>query len=155
MLFRSIPKILSGEVNPSAKLADTVVYNPKENEIARINADGSDLVYIEDIYLGYKFYETAAVEGYFDDRSLFGKTGYDAVVQFPFGHGLSYTTFDWEIEKLSLEDGATLEKDSEIEIGVKVTNTGNVAGKDVVELYSTPEYFEGGVEKAHVNLIDF
>ena len=151
----AIPKILSGEVNPSAKLADTVVYNPKENEIARINADGSDLVYIEDIYLGYKFYETAAVEGYFDDRSLFGKTGYDAVVQFPFGHGLSYTTFDWEIEKLSLEDGATLEKDSEIEIGVKVTNTGNVAGKDVVELYSTPEYFEGGVEKAHGNLIDF
>ncbi len=151
----AIPKILSGEVNPSGKLADTVVYNPKENEIARINADSSDLVYIEDIYLGYKYYETANVEGYYNGKTLFGKSGYDAVVQYPFGHGLSYTTFAWEVESLSLEDGATLEKDSEIELKVKVTNTGSVAGKDVVQLYSTPEYFKGGIEKAHVNLIDF
>lgn len=151
----AIPKILSGEVNPSGRLADTVVYNPRENEITRVNGESSDIVYAEDIYVGYKYYETADAEGFFANKSFLGKSGYDAVVQYPFGHGLSYTTFDWELESLSLADGAVLEKDSEIEIKVKVTNTGAEAGKDVVQLYSTPEYFDGGIEKAHVNLIDF
>lgn len=151
----AIPKILAGDVNPSGKLADTVLYNPKENEISRVNGESSDIVYIEDIYLGYKFYETADAEHYFDGKTLFGKTGYDAVVQYPFGHGLSYTTFDWELTDVSLADGSALEKDSEITLKVKVTNTGDVAGKDVVQLYSSPEYFDGGIEKASVNLVDF
>lgn len=151
----AIPKILSGEVNPSGKLADTIVYDPKVNEITRINGESSDIVYIEDIYVGYKFYETADAEHYFDGKTKFGKTGYDAVVQYPFGHGLSYTKFDWELQPLALEENSVLEKDTEIEIKVKVTNTGSVAGKDVVQLYSTPPYIEGGIEKASVNLIDF
>ena len=92
----AIPKILSGEVNPSGKLADTIVYDPKVNEITRINGESSDIVYIEDIYVGYKFYETADAEHYFDGKTKFGKTGYDAVVQYPFGHGLSYTECAWE-----------------------------------------------------------
>lgn len=151
----AIPKILSGEVNPSGKLSDTVLYNPKENEITRVNGESSDIVYIEDIYVGYKFYETADVEGYFAGKKLFGKNGYDAVVQYPFGHGLSYTTFDWAVESVSLPNNATLVKESEIELKVKVTNTGERAGKDVVQLYSTPQYYKGGIEKASVNLIDF
>lgn len=151
----AIPEILAGKVNPSGKLADTVVYDPKENEITRVNGESSDIVYIEDIYVGYKFYETADVEKYFEGKTKFGKTGYDAVVQYPFGYGLSYTEFKWELESVSPDNGAALAKDTEIEIKVKVTNVGNVAGKDVVQLYSTPEYFKGGIEKASVNLIDF
>ena len=76
----AIPKILSGEVNPSGKLADTIVYDPKVNEITRINGESSDIVYIEDIYVGYKFYETADVEHYFDGKTKFGKTDRKSVV---------------------------------------------------------------------------
>lgn len=144
-----IVKILTGEVCPSGKLADTVVYDPKVNEMVRINGrddKSSDIVYAEDIYVGYKWYETAAHEGYFS---------YEDVVQYPFGFGLSYTSFAWEIESLSLPENSALSKDSEIEIQVRVTNTGEVAGKDVVELYYTAPYTKGGIEKAYVNLLDF
>lgn len=155
----AIPKILSGEVCPSGKLADTVVYDPDINEIGRVNGWAADIVYEEDIYLGYKWYETAAVEDYYDGREKFGKTGYDAVVQYPFGHGLSYTKFDWEIVSLSIPSGEVINTDSEITIQVRVTNNGSVAGKDVVELYLTAPYDknseEGNIEKAHVTLLDF
>lgn len=151
----AIPKILSGEVNPSGKLADTVLYDPDVNEISRVNGESKDIVYAEDIYIGYKFYETADKEGYFKDKTKFGKTGYDAVVQYPFGHGLSYTTFDWEIESVSLADGEELTKETEIELKVKVTNSGSKEGKDVVQLYYSAPYIKGGVEKSAVNLLDF
>lgn len=143
-----IVKILTGEVCPSGKLADTVVYDPKVNEMIRTNGRDSspDIVYAEDIYVGYKWYETAAHEGYFS---------YDDVVQYPFGYGLSYTSFKWEIDSLSLPENSYLSKDSEIEIKVKVTNTGKVAGKDVVELYYTAPYKKGEIEKSFVNLLDF
>lgn len=156
----AIPKILKGDVTPSAKLADTVLYDAAENEVTRVNPVSNDLAFIEDIYLGYKFYETADVEGYFEGKKKFEgtsyeKTGYDAVVHYPFGYGLSYTKFDWEIESVSLPDGSELAKDSEMEIKVKVTNSGTENGKDVVELYLTAEYHKGGIEKAAVQLIDF
>lgn len=151
----AIPKILSGEISPSGKLADTVLYDPDVNEISRVNGESKDIVYAEDIYVGYKFYETADKEGYFKDKTKFGKTGYDAVVQYPFGHGLSYTTFDWEIESVSLPDGEELTKETEIELKVKVTNSGNKEGKDVVQLYYTAPYIKGGIEKSAVNLLDF
>ena len=157
----AIPKIFKGEVNPSGKLADTVVYDPEVNEITRVNGESSDIVYIEDIYIGYKYYETrcasynGAVTGSGENTYDNGEKWYDAVVQYPFGHGLSYTNFDWEIESVSLADGSQLAKDSEIELKVKVTNKGQRAGKDVVQLYCTPQYYEGGIEKASVNLVDF
>lgn len=156
----AIPKILKGEVSPSGKLADTVLYDAAENEVTRVNPLSNDIVYAEDIYLGYKFYETADVEGCFDERvkwqgKSYEKTGYDAVVHYPFGYGLSYTKFDWEIESLNVPDGSALAKDTEIEIKVKVTNTGTVNGKDVVQLYYTAPYYEGGIEKSSVNLLDF
>ncbi len=160
----AIPRILFGDVSPSAKLADTIVYNPRVNELTRFNPDTwfTNILYSENVYVGYKFYETADAEGYFADPNGYyadkmfgGKTGYDGVVQFPFGHGLSYTKFDWEVEEVSLANGSELKKDSEIEIKVKVTNSGNAAGKDVVQLYYTPQYYSGGIEKPSISLLDF
>lgn len=115
--------------------------------------------YVEDIYIGYKWYETADAEGFWDSdfaENLWGITnGYDDVVQYPFGYGLSYTTFDWEVVGLSHDAGANLAKDDTIKIDVRVTNTGDVAGKDVVELYYSAPYEDGGIEKSAINLIDF
>ncbi len=95
--------------------------------------------YVEGIYVGYKYYETAAEEGFID---------YDQLVQYPFGHGLSYTTFSQEMGTISESNGA-------ISFDVTVTNTGSVAGKDVVQVYYNPPYTNGGIEKASANLIAF
>ncbi len=156
--FESLGKVLNGEVNPSGKLVDTYVYDltssPAYNyvgsfifdvceELVASDTASSSYVsfynYVEGIYVGYKFYETAAEEGLID---------YDATVQFSFGYGLSYTTFDQEITGIQ-DDGTT------ITLTVEVTNTGDVAGKDVVEVYYTPPYTNGGIEKSSVNLIEF
>ena len=95
--------------------------------------------YVEGIYVGYKYYETAALEGVID---------YDKTVQYPFGYGLSYTEFEQKMGELE-------EKDGQISVDVEVTNSGDVAGKDVVEVYYNPPYTNGGIEKASANLIEF
>ena len=95
--------------------------------------------YTEGIYVGYKFYETAAEEGFID---------YEEVVQYPFGYGLSYTSFDRKMGKVTENGG-------KIRFDVTVTNTGSRAGKDVVEVYFNPPYTNGGIEKASANLIRF
>ena len=107
--------------------------------------------YAEGIYIGYKWYETADAEGYWDNESNEHGTGYDAVVQYPFGYGLSYTSFDWEITDASA-NGSTLTKDGGVTVKVTVTNTGDRAGKDVVELYYTAPYTAGEIEKSSVEL---
>ena len=89
--------------------------------------------------LGYKFYETAATEGAID---------YDSMVAFPFGYGLSYTTFEQKLNDVTYKDG-------KVTVDVTVTNTGDTAGKDVVEVYYNPPYTEGGIEKASTNLVGF
>ncbi len=94
---------------------------------------------MEGIYVGYKFYETAGDVGFIN---------YDEVVQYPFGYGLSYSGFEQEMGEIR-EDGSNLVFD------VTVTNNGDMAGKDVVEVYSNPPYTEGGIEKATANLIEF
>ncbi|MBO5328063.1 MAG: putative Ig domain-containing protein [Clostridia bacterium] len=124
------------------------------------------VIYQEGIYVGYRYYET---RGYLEgdkpytspasgDMAFHGTTTtewdnwYDAHVVTPFGFGLSYTTFDWEVvEKIPAENSA-LTQDSTVSISVKVTNSGSVAGKEVVQLYYTAPYTEGGIEKAHVVL---
>jgi beta-glucosidase len=155
-------RILDGEVNPSAKTVDTYVYDLTEG-VSYNNSGGfiytnvddlneaitevdaaymgamSFLNYAENIYLGYKFYETAAEEGLIH---------YEEKVQYPFGYGLSYTTFSQEMQNF-IDSGDTVSFD------VVVTNTGDTAGKEVVEVYFTPPYTNGGIEKASVNLIDF
>lgn len=176
----AIPAILCGEVNPSGRLVDTYAYDFKtsstytnsgmEGEGMYLGAEGlyptdgvttnpnvgdnplyegvSYVDYVEGIYVGYKWYETADVEGFWDEvDNQYGK-GYEGVVQFPFGYGLSYTTFTQEIVDYITKDG-------EIRITVKVTNTGNTAGKEVVQLYYTPPYTKGGIEKSHVELCGF
>lgn len=109
--------------------------------------------YMEGIYVGYRYYETAAVENYIS---------YDQTIQYPFGYGLSYTSFDWSIEKVELDNkdvtslsDFTLEKNSTLKVYVNVTNTGEVEGQDVIELYYTAPYYQNGIEKSSVVLGDF
>ncbi len=107
--------------------------------------------YAEGIYIGYKWYETADAEGYWDNESNEHGTGYDAVVMYPFGYGLSYTTFDWNVPDAAA-NGSTLTKDGNVTVKVTVTNTGDRAGKDVVQLYYTAPYTAGEIEKSSVEL---
>jgi len=108
--------------------------------------------YEEGIYVGYRYYET---RGYTESQANAASTWYDDNVVYPFGYGLSYTTFDWEVAGSSpAADTVITEKDT-IKIEVKVTNTGDVAGKDVVEVYYTAPYTLNGIEKSHVVLADY
>ena len=158
----ALGEILNGSVNPSGKTVDTYVYDlqntPYYANIGNFSYEGvedlkaeiaakdsayegniSFVNYVENIYVGYKFYETAAEEGLID---------YDSTVQYPFGYGLSYTSFEQKIDSLDVKgDKATL--------SVSVSNTGSVPGKDVVELYFKPPYNNGGIEKSSVNLLDY
>lgn len=109
--------------------------------------------YHEGIYVGYRYYETAAEDGFID---------YDATVQYPFGYGLSYTSFEWEVEAAlingrpqNLNAKTTLGKNDKIEIYVNVKNTGSRAGKEVVQLYYSAPYISGEIEKSSVVLGDF
>lgn len=180
----AVPKILSGAVNPSGHLTDTAAYELESAPSYLNSGPDASIVYggrggrykdyAEDIYVGYKWYETADAEGYFDNetRDSYGKllTGYDAVVQFPLGFGLSYTTFDWTLDAITvkndtetLEDDVDISKDRNYQLKetdvltfqVWVENTGDVPGRDVVQIYSNPPYTPGGIEKAAQNLVAF
>ena len=148
----ALGRILCGEVNPSGRLVDTFAYDHKSApSYYYANRTGvmeySDMPgyyyvdYVEGIYVGYKYYETAAAENFID---------FDSTVQYPFGHGLSYTSFSKEVTSVT----GNLSSD-EIIIEVTVTNTGNAAGKDVVQIYATAPYTKGGIEKAYVDLVGF
>lgn len=143
----SLGKLLAGKVNPSGRLVDTYAYNAGSNpasvnfgDYKYSNIEGmSFLNYNEGIYVGYRFYETF----YMDDEA-----GYQEAVQFPFGYGLSYTTFDWEIVQHDF-NAETIRMD------VKVTNTGDMAGKDVVQVYFSAPYTNGGIEKSAIELAGY
>lgn len=115
--------------------------------------------YKEGIYVGYKWYETADVEGFWDGvvakKNWNITNGYKDVVQYPFGYGLSYTTFSKEIVGLSHKANSNLAKDDTIEVTVRVKNTGDVKGREVVQLYYTPPYEAGQIEKSAINLSAF
>lgn len=156
--FNALGSILCGDVNPSGRTIDTFVYDltqtPTANNFGnfnytnmdefKANSFGADTIpafvnYVEGIYVGYKFYETAAAEGLID---------YDKTVVYPFGRGLSYTTFTQTLNSVTEADGT-------ITVDVTVTNTGSASGKEVVEVYYNPPYTNGGIEKASANLIGF
>jgi beta-glucosidase len=147
--FNALGRILSGEINPSGHTVDLFSADFTADptfvnfgDFAYSNLDDAYFVdYEEGIYVGYRYYETAAVEGFID---------YDEAVVYPFGHGLSYTSFDWEVTGQELG-----ETDGQVSIDVEVTNSGDVAGKDVVQLYYTAPYTPGGIEKSSVVLGDF
>lgn len=148
----ALAEILSGVINPSGHTVDTWVSDltadptfPNTTTTAYSNVDDKNALetsymveYEEGIYLGYRYYETAAAEGVID---------YDSAVVYPFGHGLSYTTFTQKIKEASAEDG-------KINITVTVTNTGNMAGKDVIQVYYHAPY-NGDIEKAEVVLAEY
>ena len=161
----AIGEVLSGVVNPSGRTTDIFAYEV-ESAPSYYNFGGYDYTnvkyanasmfagtgtaatgdnpyhyveYVEGIYVGYRYYETAAADGYIN---------YDETVQYPFGYGLSYTDFSEEITDFKA-DGKT------VSVDVKVTNTGDVAGKDVVELYYSAPYNKGGIEKSQVILGGF
>lgn len=161
----AIGEVLNGTVNPSGRTTDTFAYalesapsyysfgdytytNATYTNESLFGGTGdastgenyySYVDYIEGIYVGYRYYETAAADGFID---------YDETVQYAFGYGLSYTTFEQEIIGFT-DDGTTITLD------IQVTNTGDVAGKEVVQVYYTAPYYEGGIEKSEVVLIGF
>lgn len=102
--------------------------------------------YYEGIYVGYRYYETRYIgnDNVYTDEE---EAAYQKAVQYPFGYGLSYTDFTWSNAKWNIGN-----QGGEISVSVDVTNTGDVAGKDVVELYYTAPYIAGGIEKSAVNL---
>ncbi len=111
--------------------------------------------YVEGVYVGYRWYETADAEGYWSGVSNRFGQGYDGVVQYPFGYGLSYTSFSWEVTSRTPGQGFSVSRDSVYATTVRVTNTGDRAGRDVVQLYCTPPYTKGGIEKASTVLVAY
>lgn len=154
----ALGEILNGDVNPSGRLVDTWAADFTKNP-SFVNfgtgclpdtADKYDggmyysVDYEEGIYVGYRYYET---RGETD-----GEDWYNANVVYPFGYGLSYTTFDWTVGDASASE---IELGTTITVPVTVKNTGSVAGKDVVQLYASAPYTLGGIEKAHKVLVGF
>ena len=107
--------------------------------------------YYEGIYVGYKWFETADAEGYWNNDPY---NGYENVVAYPFGYGLSYTTFKWNLT-YGQNSGSSFKPNQELEFIVEVTNTGKVPGRDVVQLYLTAPYYKGQIEKSSVKLVGF
>ncbi|WP_052400572.1 glycoside hydrolase family 3 protein [Oceanobacillus jeddahense] len=139
----ALGNILAGETNPSGRLTDTYVYDnmsapASENfgDYSYDNLDYSFINYQEGIYVGYRFYET-----YFADD----EEAYQDTVLYPYGYGLSYTDFEWDVVGQNFTDDI-------IEVEVEVTNTGNIAGKEVVQLYYSAPYIEDSVEKSAIEM---
>lgn len=162
--FEALGEIVAGTVNPSGKTSDTFVVDltktPHYNNFGAFSYDNMDefaytqnnfmtgkdettvptfINYTDSIYVGYRFYETAAEEGFIN---------YEEEVLYPFGYGLSYTTFTQDMGNITVNEGV-------VSFDVTVTNTGEAAGKDVVEVYYNPPYTNGGIEKASANLVEF
>ncbi len=154
----ALGEILNGDVNPSGRLVDTWAADFTKNpSFANFGTgclpdttdkyDGGmyySVDYEEGIYVGYRYYET---RGETD-----GEDWYNANVVYPFGYGLSYTTFDWTVGDASASE---IELGTTITVPVTVKNTGSVAGKEVVQLYASAPYTLGGIEKAHKVLVGF
>ena len=134
-----VGKVLKGEVNPSGKLADTVSYDiedhPASENFGNYMYKGVFGIpkyfvnYCEGIYVGYRYFETFAPEK----------------VMYPFGFGLSYTDFEWDVKSYSSDDKS-------VNVEVEVTNVGYMAGKDVVQVYFSAPYYDGGIEKSAIEL---
>ena len=160
--MNALGKVLKGDVNPSGRLVDTYAAdftaipsyknfatNVGEGNSYLINGTAQDAHFVdyeEGIYVGYRYFETRGAED---------EAWYQQNVVYPFGYGLSYTSFDWAIEDDSTIRNAAIAGDGSYTIRVKVTNTGDKPGKDVVELYGHAPYTAGGIEKSEVVLVSF
>lgn len=162
--FGAFGEIIAGIINPSGRTVDTYARDFKKdptwcnmyasnkgNMTYTNNGKWSFVDYEEGIYSGYRYYET---RGYEEEKAGNGDW-YGENVVYPFGHGLSYTSFEWTPVGSVPEDGSPLSEDETIEVSINVKNTSEEAGKDVVQLYYTAPYTPGGIEKPHVVLGDF
>ncbi|MCQ2088207.1 MAG: glycoside hydrolase family 3 C-terminal domain-containing protein [Bacilli bacterium] len=184
------------KVSPSGHVTDTVAYRPeyaynyfnscalhtrhytggKSASLKTMGAGGNKFYqyscyveYSEGIYVGYRWYETADAEGYWDSDifknnwdndwkekyNVSEMGGYNTVVQYPFGFGQSYTTFDWKLVETSVPVGSAITNKDKITLSVEVENTGNYPGKDVVQVYLNQPYTPGGIEKSYVKLVAY
>lgn len=167
---KAIGRILKGDVNPSARTVDTYAYDWRSApSFANSEVNDLQVTYAEGIYVGYKWYETAfadkvKIEAYGKTFDYSTEESYRNVVKYPFGYGLSYTSFEWNVESANIKVGEeevalagarVNNKYASIEVKVAVTNTGDVAGKEVVQLYYSAPYTKGGIEKPALTLADF
>ena len=152
----AVGEVLSGAINPSGRLVDTYAYdlttapayyNAGDFTYTSNGEDTSEhyVEYAEGIYVGYRYYETRYVD---NETGKCDEDAYGKVVQYPFGYGLSYTSFEQKITHHEVKDG-------KINIEIEVKNTGKVAGKDVAQVYVTAPYTKGGIEKSFVELEGF
>lgn len=169
--FKALGEILKGEINPSGKLPDTWVYDHDSNptsenfgEQEAENAEGRYYVdYVEGIYLGYKWYETAYAENAVITNTKTGETfdysDYESIVAYPFGYGLSYTSFSQEISGGTLVESDALDPTETYTVEVTVENTGTTEGRSAVQLYVTVPYtqydIEKKIEKSEVSLAGY
>ena len=161
-----VGKLLVGDVNPSGRLVDTYAYDLRTNpafynqgefNYSNITYEEKNFKgetetkpytfvnYNEGIYVGYRYYETRFVN---NETGEMDENAYNSVVQYPFGYGLSYTNFKKTIKDMKVSNG-------KVDVNVEVKNEGNVAGKDVAQIYYTAPYTVGGIEKSHVVLAGF
>ena len=176
--LNAVADILVGNVNPSGHLVDTYCfdnttapamvgiyggsysnYDPADTSKwydvygAQLDGNHTYILYQEGIYVGYRYYETRYEDVVMGTGNA-GVFNYDETVAFPFGYGLSYTTFEWSDYKASYNAGSDM-----FTVNVKVTNTGDVPGKEVVQVYFQSPYTdydkENGIEKAAIELCGF
>lgn len=167
----ALGNILLGKATPSGHLVDTAAYDittspayvnmGADSSKTYANGSGNYVDYAEDIYVGYRWYETAYAEKFWDSyyaQATWGISGgYDDVVQFPFGYGLSYAEFSWTVESVSILEGSVLGQNDEITFKIFVENKADslYSGKDVVQLYYSAPYTKGGIEKSSIELIAY
>ena len=178
----AIPDVVFGDVTPSGHMTDTTPVRPEYNityyrscaKHTRHYTDGRSAdffskagrgsggaafynfacysEYTEGIYMGYRWFETADAEGFWDRDPY---NGYDNVVQYPFGFGMSYTDFSWKFVEANKTNGSEIEADERLTLKVEVTNEGDYKGKDVVQVYLTAPYTPGGIEKSYRKLVGY
>ena len=178
----AIPDVVFGDVTPSGHMTDTTPFRPEYNityyrscakhtrhyeggksadffSKAGRGSGGSAFYnfacyteYTEGIYMGYRWFETADAEGFWDREPY---NGYENVVQYPFGYGMSYTNFDWRFVSATKMTGSTIDADETLTLKVEVTNKGEYKGKDVVQVYLTAPYTPGGIEKSFRKLVGY
>ena len=178
----AIPDVVFGDVTPSGHMTDTTPVRPEYNityyrscakhtrhyeggrssdffSKAGRGSGGAAFYnyacyseYTEGIYMGYRWFETADAEGFWDRDPY---NGYDNVVQYPFGFGMSYTDFSWKFVEANKTNGSEIEADERLTLKVEVTNDGDYKGKDVVQVYLTAPYTPGGIEKSYRKLVGY
>lgn len=161
----ALPKLLYGETSFSGHTVDTFAYDLYSNPaniwggMTYNNGGVGYEAYIEGIYVGYRWYETADSLGYWKDYTRTVPSGelkgYEAVVQYPFGYGLSYNDYSWTVKEVTVTPGSEVNETTTIDFTLTVKNNGLYPGKEVISAYVTAPYTPGGIEKSYVSLLNY